>query len=212
MTKESKFVRNDIVVLKSSNEETVIEKHLFQFKEYLGGTFDKVLIKSMITGVEITREVEAIRYPTLKELYLRDNNSVVVDGVGYLVSGDKLVGADLGYAINTFDEDMIIDTGSVSVDIVFTNPNASFASKIDPNHALSKEIWNRKSLTIELTDDEKIILKHINSYIERIRRNTKGFIVGINDEGEEFRLFCDSLFYDIKADGTIYSIDLLLDK
>ena len=64
------------------------EKHLFEVE---GVANDIVNLKSISANLETEVHVEYIRHATLKEQYLRDGNSIVFDGVGYLVSGNKVV-------------------------------------------------------------------------------------------------------------------------
>src|SRR5690554_3813241 len=177
MNKE--FKAGDVVVLREGcliDLETILakEKHLFE----VVNTWEdnEVILKSKSTSSKIRVYVENIRHATLKEQYLRDGNSIVIDGIGYLVSGDRIVGVESGFETDYFCDDLLAVGDKRPITKVFSSVNARFENKIDVNHYSTTILWERKP-KIKLTSDEVVILKNVNEkykYIARDATDNKG--------------------------------------
>ena len=172
---------NDIVVLKNGLNSFYLvlemEKHLFEIVEIVG---DIVRLKSLSTGVIIRHELESIRLATLKERYLVDGNVVELEnGKRFVVINKYMTNDETFENLITFND--ILDSKYSKVvkvyeymNIIQNHNGSDFISmlNINKNHKL---LWQR---SIELTDDEKVILRNlkvvndgISKYISRNKNN-----------------------------------------
>ena len=143
------------------------ERHLFEVE---GVANDRVNLKSIIANIETEVYVGHIRHATLKERFLRDGNSVVFDGIGYLVSGNAIIGLESGLTLDYFDDDLLMINDKRFITEVFNNSSRKFENKINVNHKLTTILWERKR-KIKLTSDEVIILKNVDGRFKYITRD-----------------------------------------
>ena len=169
-----KFKVGDIVVLVDGRYLSTLgmilaeKKHLFEVESV---EYDRVDLKSTSTGLKTTVYEGNLRHATLKEQYLRDGNSIVFDGKGYLVLGDIVVGLENGFhTTNYFNDDLLTIPNRSSITKVFYNPSGKFENKIDENHEFTIVLWENKP-RIELTSDEIVILKNIDKKYKYIVRD-----------------------------------------
>ena len=188
-----KFKVGDIVVLSREGDYlgalgTILaeEKHLFEVESRRGS--DRVNLKSTSTNMKFAIYVETIRHATLKERYLRDGNSIVFDGVSYLVSGNKVVSLRNGLYTNYFDSNLLAVTDRKPITKVFNNLSKKFVDIIDENHKLTTVLWERKP-EIQLTSDEVVILKSIDEGYRYIARDNDGTLSLFEKEPTKSSLF-----------------------
>ena len=168
-----KFKVGDTVVLVNGRYLDALEinlakeRHLFEIE---GVANDIVNLKSISANLETEIHVEYIRHATLKERFLRDGNSVVFDGIGYLVSGNAIIGLESGLTIDYFDDDLLMINDKRFITEVFNNSSRKFENKINVNHKLTTILWKRKP-EINLTRDEVIILKNVDGRFKYITRD-----------------------------------------
>ena len=172
---------NDIVVLKNGLNSFYLvlemEKHLFEIVEIVG---DIARLKSLSTGVEIAVALGNIRLATLKEKYLVDGNVVELEnGDVYVVMNDFIVNVHEHNPLTNYNENMEnVDIKKLGIKKVYQFINSvyhynysSLQSMLYLNNVEHKLIWER---TIELTDDEKVILRNLDDKYDTISRNEMG--------------------------------------
>ena len=157
---------NDIVVLKEArNEDREIllkEKHLFKVVDKLGYAFK---IKSLTTDIELETHHSHIRLATLKERYLVNGNSVIFDNKEYYVAGKRLIGRDNYMMLKDIDDNLKFYNGVDKINKVIELHEHKLEGYI---------IWKRG---IELTDDEKVILKNVDKDYNYIMRTENNLLV-----------------------------------
>ena len=173
---------NDIVVLKNGLNSFYLvlemEKHLFKIVKIDG---DMARLKSLSTGVEVAVELESIRLATLKEKYLVDGNVVELEnGVLYLVVNGGIIGKNSHDILEVYDNNMF-HKNYKEFDIIkvykHINPSHdysynSFERLLDNDN--NKLLWER---SIELTDDEKVILRNVDKDYNYIMRTENNLLV-----------------------------------
>ena len=160
------------------------EKHLF---EVIGWGHEVINLKSISTNIKARIYEKYIRHATLKEQYLRTGNSVVIDGRGYIVTGNTIVGLKGGFYNESFDDNLIPNDNLTTlikrkpITKVFSNLSSKFENRIDENNVYSTVLWERENKPkIELTSDEVVILKNIDKkykYIARDRDKAGSLVV-----------------------------------
>ena len=228
MNKELKV--GDIVILaeghRLDNMETILakENHLFEVESQWGN--DAVDLKSISTGFKTGAYKEDVRYATLKEQYLRDGNSIVFNGKGYLVSGDTIVGLEYGFDTDYFNDDLLAVPNRKPITKVFNSTSGSFENKTNVNHHSATVLWERKP-KIELTSDEVIILKNVDGMFKYIARDnlfgslslfekepTKSNLVEayVSDVASNWQHLSpfNNLFQDITFESGVHLIDDLI--
>ena len=187
-----KFKVGDIVILAEGNRldnmETILakENHLFEVESLWGN--DAVDLKSISTGFKTGAYTEDVRHATLKEKLLRDGNSIVFNGKGFLVSGDTIVGLEYGFDTDYFNDDLLAVHNRKPITEVFNNTSGSFENKTNVNHRSATVLWERKP-KIELTSDEVIILKNIDEGFKYITRDNDGTLSLFEKEPTKSSLF-----------------------
>ena len=213
MNKEIKV--EDIVVFAEEDYlddlETILakEKHLFEVEGAWGS--DRVQLKSISTNLEIIADVEILRHATLKEQYLRTGNSVVIDGRGYIVTGNTIVGLKGGFYNESFDDNLIPNDNLTTlikrkpITKVFSNLSTKFENRIDENNVYSTVLWERKP-KIELTSDEVVILKNVDKDFKKILRNKEGYLRLTKDGFIYYNFSFTDLFQNITFESGAHLI------
>ena len=177
---------NDIVVLKNGLNSFYLvlemEKHLFEIVEIVG---DVAIIKSLSTGVEIRHELESIRLATLKEKYLRDGNVVELNnGNVFLIHKDRMVKIDGFVPVKIYDDNLkAISYSNVIKVYKYDSENYGSINKMLEIGDYHKVIWQRR---IELTDDEKVILRNLDNEYKYINREKSGSLLVTSEKGSVF--------------------------